>query len=144
MSAVKQPFVRKFFLELLIGDLKIARSLRHQAAAVQLISAVTRIDGEASVSCDAHSAFRFKAQLDRARFEHDALQTAFAVFQREIVVPGRIDLVVGEFPSDSDLQEKRRCVKEFFDQAVQFADSIYLILFHLWIPALLRPASQRA
>ena len=94
MRRVKKPLGIQLGLELLEGNLKIACPLGHDLRAIELIGAIPRIDGDPAPDRDAHAVLRAKTQLHGAVFEHDALQAAFTVFQREVMVPGGIDLVV--------------------------------------------------
>ena len=102
MRGVEEPLGGQLGLELLIGHLQIARALRHQALAIELIGPVARVDGDTAKGRDAHAALRPETELRGSRAEHHAAQAGFRVLEREIVVARGVDLVVRELAPDID------------------------------------------
>ena len=119
MRAVKQALFLQLFLELLISGIQVAHAARYEPRAVELIRAVARIDRDAADGRNAHTARRTKAQRLCAAAEHHAPQTALGVLEREIVVAGRVDLVVGQFPRHADVAEQRVRIQQLLDVGVE-------------------------
>ena len=92
--AVKQSLFLQLFFELLVSSIQIADTAGDQPRAIELIRAVARIDSDAADRCHAHAARRTKAQRLCAAAKHHAAQAALGILEREVVVSGRIDLIV--------------------------------------------------
>ena len=122
MGRIEQALCGKLFLQLLKGDLQIADALRHDAGAIQLIGSVAQIYGNAAEHRNAHAVFRPEAQSGGAALEHDAAQAALAVLQRKIVVPGGIDLVVGQFAAHAHIGQKTVRIQQRADMLVELGD----------------------
>ncbi len=133
MLAREKPLLVELTLELLKRDLQIARALRHERAAIELIRAVARVHAHAPECRHAHAALRTKAQLHRAAFEHDTADAALRILEREIVMPRRIYLVIGQLAPYTYLAERGVSVDKPFYYVVELTDGKSLA-FHAYSP----------
>ena len=103
---VKYPLRRQLFLQLLKGGVQVAHAVHGHGAAIQLVSAVSWVDGDPAQSDDLHAVGRPEAQTHGIALEHDALQCRPFVFQRKIVVPRWVDLIIADLAPDGHLPQK--------------------------------------
>ena len=119
VRAVKQALLLQLLLELLVGGIQVAHTARNEPRTIELICPVARIDRDAADGRNAHSARRAKAQRLRAAAKHHAPQAALGILEREIMMPGRVDLVVGQFPRHTDITEQRIRIQQLLDVSVE-------------------------
>ena len=58
----------------------------------------------------------------RLSFEHDAAHRAVFVLERKVMMPGGIELVVGDLAAHIDLLQLRHLIKQALDQLIDLAD----------------------
>ena len=102
--------------------MQIPHALRRQRAAVELICPVARIDAHPSGHQHAQAVFRAETQLLRARTEHDAAQRTFVVLEREIMMSGWVDLIVGKLAAHTEPGEQSVSVQQKPDVLVELRD----------------------
>ena len=141
VGVIKQALFLQPCLELLKGDLQIAGPLGHQLGAVELIRPVAHEHGDAPPRRHPHAALRTEAEPGGAAFEHHAAQAALTVLERKIVVPGGVDLVVGELAPDADVGEHGFALQQIADDAVELCYGKRLV--HRLLPPFAR-SSRRA
>ena len=130
MRRVEQALLFELGLELFVGDLQISAALRHQRLAVELIRPVARVHADAPVGRDAHAALRPEAQLAGRRTEHDALERALRVLEREIMVARGVDLVIGQLPAHGDRAQEPVTVHQRLYIGVELGDGQGIALLH--------------
>ena len=130
MLAAEKPFLQELCLELLKGDVQIAHTVGRQVAAIELVCAVARKDGDAAEGNDLHAVFRPEAQAHRAGAKHDAAERTGLVLEGKVVVPRGIDLVVAQLAANEDLAQKLVTVEHGFDVFVDLRDRIDRLLHH--------------
>ena len=115
----KKALLGKPRLQLLKSEIKVSHPGRDQLCAVQLINAVPLIDRNAADRCHTHSVFRAKTDPGGAGSEHHALQAALCILQREIMMAGGIDLIIGKLSAHSEAPQQQVAVEESLDVCVQ-------------------------
>ena len=116
----KKPLLEELFLELLEGDVQVAHALRAELRAVELIRAIAREYADAAKGDDLHAVFRAEAELCRHAAEHHAPERAPLVLEREVMVPGGIELVVRDLAAHENGLELRHGVEQRLDEIVGF------------------------
>ena len=106
VSRVKQALGRQLFLQLLKGGVQVAYAVHGHGGAVQLIRPVPGVDRDLAHGNDLHAVVRPKAQTHGIALEHDTLQGRPFVFQRKIVVPRWVDLIIADLAPDGHLPQK--------------------------------------
>ena len=127
MRGIKQALGRELFLQLLKGRVQIAHTVHGHGGAVQLVGAVSGVDGNFAHGDDFHAVFRTKAQPHGVSLKHNTSERAALVFQREVVMPGRILLVVTDLPPDSHLRQQGVRVHSSPDIFIQLGDGQYIL-----------------
>ena len=129
MVLVEEPLPVELLLELFKGHVEVPHPLGDEGGALELIGAVPDEEGHLPQGDDLHAVRRLKAQARRPPPEEDAPDGPFRVLQGEVVVPGGVELVVGDLPPDVDPGEGRFAVQEVLDQIVEVRNGVDM-LFH--------------
>ena len=143
VGGIEQALPIQLFLQLLEGHIQVAHAVGRQAAAIQLVRAVPRVDADTAGGDDLHPVFRLEAQLHSRALEHHTAQGAFAVLEGEVVVAGGVHLVVGHLAPQQQVAEGGHGLHQLLDTAVQFGDGKYMT-FLIHSPLLLPRGKGRA
>ena len=119
MRRIKEALFGEPCLQLFKREIKISHSGRDQLCTIQLIRSVPLIDRDAADRCHAHPVFRAEADSGRAGAEHHAPQTAVRILQREIMMAGGIDFIIGKLSAHSEAPQQHIAVEESLDVCVQ-------------------------
>ena len=116
----KKPLLEELFLELLESDVQVTHALDAELRTVELVRAVAREHADAAKGDDLHAVFRAEAELSRHAAEHHAFERAPLVLEREVMVPGGIELVVRDLAAHENGLELRHGVEQRLDEIVGF------------------------
>ena len=94
MRGVEQPLALQLRLELLEGDVQVARALRRELGDIKLIGPVAREHADAPEGDDLHAVLGTEAQTQGVSLEQHAAHRALGVLEREVVVARGVELVV--------------------------------------------------
>ena len=101
MGGIKQTLGLKLGLQLFKGHMQISHPIRSQTGTIQLVGPIPGKDGNFAQCQHLHAVFRPKTEPHGAGLEHDAAQSAGGVLQGEIMVAGRVHLVIADLPPDA-------------------------------------------
>ena len=107
MGLVEQALGIEPLLELFKGNLEVPNPIRNNRGAIELICAITGIDPETAAYKHSHPVLWPESKLYCAAAEHHALQTALLVLQRKVMMTGGVDLVIREFPLDTQVPKSK-------------------------------------
>ena len=143
MGGIKQALCCQLLFQLLEGRIEVTHAVHGHGGAVQLVSAVSGKHGNLAHSDDLHAVFRPEPEPHGISLEHDALQRAAFILQREVMVARGVHLVVADLATDCHLGEQRVSIQAAADVFIQLGDG-QNILCHIippWPggPELLRP-----
>ena len=124
MGLVEEPLLPQLFLQLLEGHVKVPHPVGAQGIAVELIGPVPREDADPAHGQDLHAVLRPEPEAQGLSLEHDAPQGPLCVLQRKIVVPGGIQLIVGNFSPDADVPKLGDALQHGLHQIVQLRHAI--------------------
>ena len=102
----KQSLREELRLELFICCVKIAQPFRLHRGDVELVGSVPRIDGDASGTDHAHSVLGTEAEPRSVGAKHDAPDRCASILERKVMMPGRIDLIIGQLAADINAAQR--------------------------------------
>ena len=120
---------------LLKSGVKIADSVHGHGGTVKLIGAISGKHGDFAHGNNFHAVFRPEPQPQGIALEHDAAQCAFRVLHREIMMPGRIYLIVTDLSPDSYTCQQRIRLHNIADILIDLRNGKHL-LCHIIPPGL--------
>ena len=115
----KQPLLPQLLLELLKGHMEIAHPLGTERLAIELVGPVPGENADPARSDHLHAVFRTEPEALRLPLEHHAADGPLRVLQGKIVMPGRVELIVGNLPPDKNMIQLRHAVQHRLHQSVQ-------------------------
>ena len=130
VRGIEKPLALQLRLELLEGDVQVARALRRELGDIKLIGPVAREHADAPEGDDLHAVLGTEAQTQGVSLEQHAAHRALGVLEREVVVARGVELVVRDLAAHEDLLQLRHAVEQSLDEVVGLADREDHLLFH--------------
>ena len=118
----EQAFALQAGFELLERDIQVSDSVGLHLTYIELIFAVSGIYRNLSGAEHAHAVFRPESDPFGVAAEHDARESGLAVFESEIPVSRRIDLIIGQLTADQHTLQQRVQIYDIPDMRGELAD----------------------
>ena len=121
MGRIKQAFLIQPRLELFESHGQVACAFRCNGIAVELILSVPHKCRNPSPHDHLHTVFQPKAKMRGTGTEHDAAQYSLRIFQCKIVMPGRVNFIIGQLAAHIKVLQSRHAVQHGFDELIDLS-----------------------